>query len=475
MIKKFLYGFAIIAGLSSCNDDYTDWENPQSNAANSAAETFVLTVEPKVSSIDFATETAENIQLFTTNLQDGQTDAYTVTFSAEGKTEKPVLTTTDGQVASTDLQNVVASIFGKAPEERTIAVEVAAYVNIETADGVIVAEKKNAPFTIQAKLDAPFISSAYYLIGAPSAWLPTETSLPFNHSGKNVYDDPVFTVVFPVTDGETWFAVADEVTVDKADMDYAFGCAEGNGNNGMEGKLDRRSKLEDDGSWKVVVDGDAKFVKMTINMLEYTYKIEKLNFAEFIYEVGNNNNWGNDSHPTYALHCPNFDGIYQGAMFLKSGFKFRSNAADWSGAGNWGLNANKDAGVLINDGGSSDIALEADGFYKIVVDLTTMTYSLTPFTQLGIIGDGQPGGWDTDTPMTYDETEKCWVAAGVQLTAGKFIKFRSIGAWAPVDLGGSLTNLLFGAGNIPVTEDGMFTVKLFLETLGQPYATLTKE
>ncbi len=31
MIKKLVYGLAIIAGLVSCNDDYTDWASPQSN------------------------------------------------------------------------------------------------------------------------------------------------------------------------------------------------------------------------------------------------------------------------------------------------------------------------------------------------------------------------------------------------------------------------------------------------------------
>lgn len=30
MIKKLVYGLAIIAGLVSCNDDYTDWASPQS-------------------------------------------------------------------------------------------------------------------------------------------------------------------------------------------------------------------------------------------------------------------------------------------------------------------------------------------------------------------------------------------------------------------------------------------------------------
>lgn len=477
MIKKLVYGFAIIAGLVSCNDDYTDWANPQSNVANEAAEKFAFTVNQSVNSIDFATETAENIQLFTTNLKDGQTNEYTVTFSAENKTETVVLTTTDGKVTVSDLQTAVATIYGKAPIERTLAVEVAADVAITTEDGVVVAEKKAAPFTLKAKLVAPYISQHYYIIGAPSKWEVTETSLAFNHSGKDVYDDPVFTVVFPVTDGETWFAITDDIAIEKNDWSYVIGCAEGNGNNGMEGKLARRSDIGNEGSFKIVVDGDASFVKVILNMMEYSYKIEKLNFAEYIYEVGNNNNWGMEGHPVYALQGPAYDGVYHGAMYLKSGFKFRSNAANWDGSGNWGLNADKDEGILINDGGSSDIKLTQDGFYKIIVDLAKMTYSLTPFEQLGILGDGQPGGWDSETLLTYDETESCWKATGVELTAGKSIKFRTIGTWDIVNIGGtSLSNLVFNSNdNISVEESGKFTVKLFLETQGHPYATLTKE
>lgn len=186
---------AIIAGLVSCNDDYTDWASPQSNSENEAVEKFTLTVQPAVSSIDFATETAESIQLFSTNLQSGQTDAYNVAFSAENVTETVVLTAaSDGTVASAELQDVVATIYGKAPVERTLSVKVSADVAISTADGTIVAEKEAQPFTLNITLDAPQISEHYYLIGAPSSWDMADTSLPFSHSGKNVYDDPVLLV-----------------------------------------------------------------------------------------------------------------------------------------------------------------------------------------------------------------------------------------------------------------------------------------
>ncbi len=121
------------------------------------------------------------------------------------------------------------------------------------------------------------ISENYYLIGDPSEWSPTCTTMPFSHSDKDVSEDPVFSIEFPVSDGEYWFAVIDDITVAAgSNWEYVFGCAEGNGNNGEEGTLKRRYDLSDDGSFKVLVNGDANFIRMTINVKEYTYKIEKI-------------------------------------------------------------------------------------------------------------------------------------------------------------------------------------------------------
>lgn len=53
MIKKLVYGLAIIAGLVSCNDDYTDWASPQSNDSKEPVDKIAFTVEPAVSAIDF--------------------------------------------------------------------------------------------------------------------------------------------------------------------------------------------------------------------------------------------------------------------------------------------------------------------------------------------------------------------------------------------------------------------------------------
>ena len=55
------------------------------------------------------------------------------------------------------------------------------------------------------------------------------------------------------------------------------------------GYFTRRTDLSDDGSFMISVNGDAKYMKITLNVMDGTYLIEKISFADFIYEIGNNN------------------------------------------------------------------------------------------------------------------------------------------------------------------------------------------
>jgi hypothetical protein len=322
--------------------------------------------------------------------------------------------------------------------------------------------------TILATPAAPQISKNYYLIGAPSAWDPTCVTMPFNHSDKDVYEDPIFTIVFPIADGETWFAVTDDITVEKNDWSQVFGCAEGNGNNGEEGNIKRRAELTDDGSFKVVVDGDAKFIKMTLNMMEYTYKIEKLNFAEFIYVPGNHQGWAPDKAP--ALQSPNFDGVYVGYSYLNGNFKF-TKERNWNAEYNFNDFATKDAIFFNNDG--SNINISEEGFYQIKADVASSNLSAVK-TTWGIIGPAQAGGWDSDTDMTWNAADESWTAT-IELAADEF-KFRANDAWA-INVGGSLDNLTQDGGNIKVAEAGTYEVKLFLtrSASDKMYCTLTKK
>ena len=468
MKKYLLYSLLGVAALSatSCNEDFNeDVAAPQQWEQEAAITLPGLSISP-VATVDLATA-SDSVTIFNPSvsgtLPEGATlDNFRVDLVAEsGSTTLNASTT--GKVATTELQAVIEKAYGKRPTERTFTATV--YANIMNNGQASLLKGET---TVKAIPVAPQISQHYYLIGAPSAWDPTCVTMPFNHSNKDVYEDPVFSIVFPVADGETWFAVTDDITVEKNDWSQVFGCAEGYGNNGEEGTLKRRADLTDDGSFKVVVNGDAKFIKMTLNMMEYTYKIEKLNFAEFIYVPGNHQGWSAEKAP--ALQSPNFDGVYVGYTYLNGNFKF-TKERNWNAEYNFNDFAVKDDIFFNNDG--SNINISEEGFYQIKADVASSNLSAVK-TTWGIIGPAQAGGWDTDTDMTWNAADESWTAT-VELAADEF-KFRANDAWA-INVGGSLDNLTQDGGNIKVTEAGTYEVKLFLtrSTSDKMYCTITKK
>ena len=468
MKKYLLYSLLGVAALSatSCNEDFNeDVAAPQQWEQEAAITLPGLSISP-VATVDLATA-SDSVTIFNPSvsgtLPEGATlDNFRVDLVAEsGSTTLNASTT--GKVATTELQAVIEKAYGKRPTERTFTATV--YANIMNNGQASLLKGET---TVKAIPVAPQISQHYYLIGAPSAWDPTCVTMPFNHSNKDVYEDPVFSIVFPVADGETWFAVTDDITVEKNDWSQVFGCAEGNGNNGEEGTLKRRADLTDDGSFKVVVNGDAKFIKMTLNMMEYTYKIEKLNFAEFIYVPGNHQGWSPEKAP--ALQSPAFDGVYVGYTYLNGNFKF-TKERNWNAEYNFNDFTSKDEIFFNNDG--SNINISEEGFYQIKADVASSNLSAVK-TTWGIIGPAQAGGWDTDTDMTWNAADESWTAT-VELAADEF-KFRANDGWT-INVGGSFDNLTQDGGNIKVTEAGTYEVKLFLtrSTSDKMYCTITKK
>ncbi len=99
-------------------------------------------------------------------------------------------------------------------------------------------------------------------------------------------------------------------------------------------------------------------------------------------------------------------------------FKF-TTAANWDE--NYGGDGN---GNLVLDG--NNVSVPEVGSYQITVNLNTMTWMAVPYSW-GIIGTATPGGWDTDTDMTYNYQEDYWEFTG-DLVPGA-LKFRLNDAW----------------------------------------------
>ncbi|MBQ6800632.1 MAG: DUF5115 domain-containing protein [Bacteroidaceae bacterium] len=462
-MKKIVYTLGLALLAASCSEDYMDWSvsqtNPQEDAKSVSLETATA------ADVDYAALDSSLVQIFkpTITAVDECSTTYQVTLWNEGKSANGTLAANDsGYVVADELKTVVETLYGKRPVARKLLLDIAGYSNI---NGQSI--RTTAKDSVNVTLVAPYISTSYYIVGAPSQWDVMCVDLPFTHSGKDVYEDPVFTVTFPVADGEYWFAIADDKTHEANDWSALLGCAEGNGNNGMEGQIARRPEIGDDGSWKVVVAGDARFVRMTINMMDYTYKIEKLNFGEFIYEIGNESGWST----SHALRSPNFDGKYQGYYWMDGEYKFKPNADNWDG--DW---ENDGEGKIADNGGANMPGLAA-GFYQIDVNLADMTYAATLVESISIIGSAN-GNWDTDTDLTYNQATGAWEVT-TTLNAGE-MKFRMNHDWAISWGGANGDGTNYGdltqnnGANLQVAA-GTYLVQLYIQHEGANKVVLTAQ
>lgn len=170
MMKKIFCGIALVAGLVSCTEDFTDWKSPQHNDAEEVQPKTVLMVEPTESAIDFSAETREYIQLFTANLQ---ADEYTVILSGDETTTNTATLTanSDCEIAASDIQAAVAEVYGGGPEERTLYAKVLAKIFLES-QGIYVNTEATA-FSFKANLPAGAVYDSepvLYLTGNNYGW-----------------------------------------------------------------------------------------------------------------------------------------------------------------------------------------------------------------------------------------------------------------------------------------------------------------
>ncbi len=462
MIKKILFGFAFLATVASCtDDDYTDWAQPQANPEPEAI-TFGNGSVSETALIDFATisEEQKNVKVCNVVAPTATDEAYSKVTYLLNIGSASYGMTADGEMAAADLKKYVEDNFGKAPVERTMTATVEQWIS---NGATTVKTATSGEFAIKAKLNAPDISEHYYIIGQPSAWDPACTTLPFTHSEQNVYDDPVFTVMFDAScindEGDIWFAITDDKTVAANDWSMVLGIKEGNGNVtlGETGYLARRNELTDDGSLKVH-PGEARFVKVTLNMMEGTYLVELINFQEYLYVAGSGNGWGqNDFISSQA-----FDGNYKGFMWLGNEFKLCTQQ-------NWdGTNYGKDFSTA---GDAANMTLPegiGEGYCMLEASLVSKTITVTPITTIGVIGDATASGWDASTPLTYNKDKRCW-EGDVTFTAGTF-KFRANDAW-DINWGGDKDNLAMDGDNIAV-EAGTYHVALYPNCPGKAMCTI---
>lgn len=466
-------------GFVACEDDSK--AIPQSNAQEATMSANGLTVaygsDLAGESIDLATLVANggSVNVITTeaveNLPAGATVEYTMQLSAnEDFSNATSFEVENGAVSATEWDNWFRGTIGKAPAAKNNYVRFAAYVVEQTSKvrlgGADTWFATKAISVTPIALDIT-IEEAYYLLGTINGWSVAE-AIKFNHSEANVYDDPIFTLNFEITEEEAaagwWWKIVPQSTyetgnwVDAKNGSYGV---EVNGDTATEGILfGRPSESEDCGAGCLNISGQ---LRLTIDMLNGTYAFTSA--VTNLWTPGNSNGWSHDA--AQVLYTEDFEN-YMGYAHLDGDFKF-TNAADWNHI-NYGSTGEE--GKLSTDGSAGNLNSGANGLFWCTVNTTELTYSLYHVETYGVIGDATPGAWDSSTALTPSEDFLVWTADVEFKGAGEW-KLRANNDWA-VNLGGDINNLVPGGSNIATPGEGVYTVTLDLSKL--PYTvSVTKK
>ena len=436
-MKKHIIFSALLMSLllmSSCNGTYDDWASPQHNDPEDAVTIPGFTATA-ANAIDLgkAGDSVKVFSLSSATLPSGVTRQKTrMIITPQGDTKDATITkintTDDGKLDSASLQNIVAMNYGKRPVARTYSAHV--YSNAINGNGqAILIDAGTVNLVVTPA--APFIASAYYLVGDMVGWDATGM-VKLSHSSQDVYADPVFSIEFKTTAAGQNLKLIPQTNIDNDNFWY----------EGTEGVVGVKTDGDTSTSGSLVTASpgaikipDAGTYLLTINMMDYTYKIEKTNKY---YLVGGLQNWTAD--PTTGMTClfyPMGNGVYSYTANWESG-KNSLKIWDQDSFGNWNVaigsvkdGATDMSGSLISSSAGA-ISSPTTEFYTLTINMSSKTYewqkcanqSPTEYTKLSLIGAFN--GW-SDQELTQ-VTKHNWYGKFTQTTAGE-LKFRANDSW----------------------------------------------
>ena len=452
MIKKILLGMTLLMAMVSCTEDYTDWSKPQVNAEPKAVEFGNGSVTP-VDVINLANVTEEKVQVASIVAPTSSDAGYTPTIKIN-LGDKTYDIDNDGKMATADLASYISETYGKRPDERDINATLDAWIS---NGSTVVKMATSETFQVKAIPVAPVIDEGYYLVGdmckteEVEGWT-IEAAKAFKHSDRDVYDDPIFTLTFETKEANQYWKIIPKKNIDAGTLwaDGVVGPKE-NGSVSMEGLL----TSDNPGAGTIAEPGK---YKLTLNMMDYSYTIEKVMYDPFIYFIGSTDGWGS-SDQKLAL-VDEDKGTYTGYVYIAdpngAGLQFKFQRV----AGSWDNQINADTfvsfgGAATNENGNIGVNA-GEGVYYFDVNLGEGTITATKVESMSMVGDFQNWNIAGPTPMTWNAEEYCFEAtnAGVTDVGWKFVVNKD---WS-INLGGSINNLEQDGANLEVAGN---TVKLY--------------
>ena len=504
MKKLSLYMMALLSfGLIACNDDYGTEVAPQSNAQEAALQLSDVTVSSGVQTINIADLISG---------ENGETPITIGTVKLNSPLPANTVLAADVQLATdADFQNVITvkaldfdetnqinlrpstlqdAYFNgitRNPAEQQMYVRTILYAVTDGESVAIIGDQGIKYFDQRTVSLTPLfkvkISPAYYVIGAAGGWSADGArTQKFSHSDADVYEDPVFTIVIDSGGDDCWFAIGDDTALDAvAANDWSQLLGTKGESEDLTGTMDFRYNLGGDHSFHVQ---NAKKIRITLDMMEYSYTIEPVNISESYYLIGGPGEWNAESAMTMQFSHSSKD-VFEDPVFT---YTFEG-----SGSEMWFAFGDKEAiDAVANDtwnklfgtkgdskdlSGSFDYRYNLDGdhsfcvdgtakYYRFTVNMSEKTYEIKvlDFAQY-IWQAGNGNGWGSPAaPLYCPEGDGKYT--GYMYLDGEF-KFRSgEDNWNAPDwgTGGSEGTLAEQAGNLSATA-GYYKVDVDLAAM----------
>ena len=323
-------------GLVACNQDFETEFVPQTNLPESLLQKSDVSVAASsattINLADFIDEEAgisKDIAIGTVSVKEGAMPASSilkaeVEFSKDADFSNAITldaNSLDGSneisVKASDLQNAYFNGITRNPAQTPLYMRTVLYTVTDGTSKAIVGKPGENYFAERTVQFTPLfkvkIAPAYYVIGAGAGWSADGArTQKFQRSDADVYDDPIFSVIVDAGGDDCWFAIGDDEALNAIEAgDWSKLLGTKGASEDLQGTMDFRYNLGGDHSFHVQ---NAKKIRITLNMMEYSYTIEPVNIAENYYLIGGPGDWSADAAWTMQFQHSSKD-VFEDPVF----------------------------------------------------------------------------------------------------------------------------------------------------------------
>ena len=380
MIKKILLGMTLLMSMVACTEDYTDWGKPQTSSPEEAVAFGDNGSISGVQAINLADVTTPTVKVANIVAPTGgsgyKASEFQLTLGGASLNMNEA-----GEVSTEELQNVIVTNYGKAPQQREFTAKALAWIS----NGHNSVKIESGSITVQATPKAANIEQAYYLAGdifADGYNKDVVKTHAFTHSDNNVWDDPNFSIEVKTTEANKSFMIIPASSLEKSDIrDGAFGSGS------------KKETLESNSGKAITIEKAGKYI-ITVNMEALTYKVKRV---PSLFLTGSEYNWGKtESDWKQLIQYNGSKETYWTMIYFSEGEQFKfAPQADWGDefGDQATIEDNAGSGIVSAGGKDHNLKVGKAGWYLLRVTNGKERKLEVCKPEVYLVGDVIAGGW----------------------------------------------------------------------------------